>query len=598
MIQERVQALRNLMKERGIDIYLIPTADFHQSEYVGDYFKVREYLSGFTGSFGTLAVTQETAALWTDGRYFLQAEKELRDSKISLMKMGMEGVPEIEDYLVNEIPPDGCLGFDGRTVSEKAGRRLEVRLAAKNAAIFWQEDLADRIWTDRPALPRESAFLLDASYTGVTREEKISEVREDMKLAGATAQIFAGLDEIAWLLNLRGNDIAYNPVALAYAIVTQDAFELFIQKEAVTDEVRTELEKADVTLWPYQSIYESAAKFSPDDRILLDGDKTNYALACSLPSSCKMIFAESPVTVRKAIKTPIEIENMKLAQIKDGAAMCKFIYWLKQNVGKGTITELSAAAYAEKMRKADPDYLELSFSTIAAYGENAAMCHYHPTPQSDAKVKPEGFFLLDSGGQYWQGTTDVTRTISVGALTNEEKINFTLVLQGHIRLAMARFLYGCCGANLDYLARGPLWERGLDYNHGTGHGVGYLLNVHEGPNNIRWRVDGGATGTARLEEGMVTSNEPGFYEEGEYGIRTENLIVCKKAEKTKYGQFMEFETITLVPIDREGILPDMLEEKELQWLNDYHKKVYDLVGVHVNEEVREWLEEVTRPIRD
>lgn len=597
MIKERIQALRSLMLKKGIDCYFIPTADFHQSEYVGDYFKTREFLSGFTGSAGSLVVTGTEAALWTDGRYFVQAAKELEGSGIALMKTGEEGVISMEEYMEKHIPKDGCLGFDGRTVSAGLGKKLEQCVEKKHGSIAWEEDLADVIWAGRPKLSCRPVYPLDERYAGCSRQEKIKALRKEIQKQGASVHILTSLDDIAWLLNLRGDDIAYNPVFLAYAVVTMDQLLLFIQREAVPEELRATLSKEGITLQGYSSIYKYVQKLSPEDIVLLNEDTVNYALYQRVKERfCKVIHGENPTTWAKAVKNETEIANLKAAHIKDAVAMCRFLYWFSSHVGKERLTELDAAAYLEKMRREDDDCLGLSFSTIAAYGPNAAMCHYSPTKETDTEILPEGFFLLDSGGQYWQGTTDITRTVAAGPLTQEQKEHFTLVLKGHIRLAMAKFRYGCCGANLDYLARGPLWERGLDYNHGTGHGVGYLLNVHEGPNNIRWRVSPSPRGNAVLEEGMLTSNEPGFYAEGKYGIRTENLILCRKAEKTEHGQFMEFETVTLVPIDTTAVIPSMLRGKEIQWLNEYHERVYQTIGPLLSEEERMWLRAVTLPV--
>lgn len=593
---KRIEALQNRMRNERVDMYLIPTADFHQSEYVGEYFKCRAYMSGFTGSAGTLLVEQDKAALWTDGRYFIQAQKELKGSPIILMRMGEEGVPGLEEYIEKNIPQNGCLGFDGRVVSAGQGKALEKKLAQKQIKINGNIDFVDAIWQDRPPISKEPAFLLDASYTGKTREEKIEKLREEIEKLGADVHILTSLDDIAWLLNIRGNDVRYNPVILSYAAVTQNEFFFFVHREALGEKIADMLEKSGITIKPYEEIYQYAENISQAHAVLLNEKNTNYALVSSISPACRIIDKPNPTTLWKAVKTQKEMENMRKAHIKDGAAMCRFICWLKRNVGNMEITELSAAARAEEFRKMDEDFLSLSFSSIAAYGANAAMCHYSPTKESDAAVEPRGFFLLDSGAQYWQGTTDITRTIALGALSEEEKLHFTLVLKGHIRLAMAKFLYGCSGLSLDYLARQPLWDRGEDFNHGTGHGIGYLLNVHEGPNGFRYKVLAGSQDITAFEEGMITTNEPGFYLEGEYGIRTENVMICKKAEKNKYGQFMEFETITLVPIDRDAIIADMLSLEELKWLNEYHARVYHTISPLLSLEEKEWLKEATAPI--
>ncbi len=597
--QERIAKLQQEMKAAGIDLYLVPTADFHQSEYVGDYFKARAWLSGFTGSAGTLIVTKDQACLWTDGRYFIQAAKQLSGTGVTLMKMGEEGVPTVEEFIEANLPQKGCMGCDGRTISVAEGRKYEELLNKKEGTLKCQDDLAGKIWSDRPQMSKDPVYVLNVKYAGETREDKISRVREEMKKAGAQVHVLSSLDDIVWLLNIRGNDIEYNPVVLSYVILTMDQVHFYVQEEAVPDQVREELEKAGAVLHPYFQIYEDVKKLDPSYKVMLEEQCTNYALYKNIPEGTEVIFQPNPAAVFKGNKNPVEMENLKIAHVKDARAMCRFIYWLKKNVPGGEVTEYSASMESRKFRMEDPDCLDLSFETICAYGPNAAMCHYAPTETDFAKVEPKGFFLIDSGGQYWQGTTDITRTIAVGELTREQKEHFTLVLQGHIRLAMAKFQQGCSGANLDILVRGPLWAKGLDFNHGTGHGVGYLLNVHEGPQNINWKIhtSGGRRGNATpLEEGMLTSDEPGLYLEGKYGIRTENLLLCRKAEKNEYGQFMEFETVTLVPYEREAILPEMLTREELEWLNHYHKKVYETIGPLLNEEERNWLKEATAEI--
>lgn len=597
--QERIKRLQQEMQAAGIDMYVVPTADFHQSEYVGDYFKVRAWLSGFTGSAGTLIVTRDSAYLWTDGRYFIQAVRQLAQTGVVLMKMGEEGVPTTEEFIEEQLPQGGCLGCDGRTIQVEEGRKYQEIAAKKGGTFCYHQDLTDKIWEDRTELSSEPVYLLDVKYAGKSREEKLQEVRRTMEETGANLHVLTSLDDIVWLLNIRGNDIPYNPVVLSYVVLTMEKTYFYVQEEAVPAQVKAELEKAGVVLYPYFQVYEDVKKLGARDKVMLDEACTNYTLYKNIPEETEVMFHVNPEAVMKGKKNPVEMENIRLAHKKDARAMCRFIYWLKKNVKNGDVTEYSAALKSLEFRKEDRDCLDLSFDTICAYGPNAAMCHYAPTEEEFAKVEPKGFFLIDSGGQYWQGTTDITRTIAVGELTRQQKEHFTLVLQGHIRLAMAKFQQGCSGANLDALVRGPLWSRGLDFNHGTGHGVGYLLNVHEGPQNINWKIRAnGRRGNATpLEEGMLTSNEPGLYLEGEYGIRTENLLLCKKAEKNMYGQFMEFETVTLVPYEREAILPEMLTKEELNWLNDYHRKVYETIAPMLEGEEKEWLKEATAEIR-
>lgn len=594
MIKARLAALRALMKERKIDVYLIPTDDFHASEYVGDYFKARCYMSGFTGSAGTLAVTMTEAGLWVDGRYFIQAENELKGSTIDLYKMGQPGVPAIESYIRNKVPENGCLGFDGRVVSAELGMKLKEALDKKHAAIYAAEDLTDLIWTDRPALSKQPAFLLDKKWAGKGREEKLSELRALMAEKGAASLILASLDDIAWLFNIRGNDVAYNPVVLSYAVVKAEECLLFIQEEAVSEAVRTELEKDGITLMPYHTVYEYVETLT--GTVLLSRKRINYAILNHLDERVTVLDETNPTTLKKAVKNETELENLRRAHIKDGVAVTKFIYWLKTHIGKEEITEMSASDYLEECRREQEGFLELSFHTISAYQANAAMMHYSATQESNAVLKPEGMLLVDSGGQYYEGTTDITRTILLGEVPDEWKKHFTLVAKSMLNLANARFLYGCTGANLDILARGPLWKLGIDYQCGTGHGVGYLLNVHEGPNGFRWKRVPEREDQGVLEEGMVTTDEPGVYIAGSHGIRTENELICRKAQANEYGQFMEFETITLAPIDLDGIDAAYLEQEDKRQLNAYHAMVYEKLEAYMTEEEKAWLKEATREI--
>lgn len=593
----RIEKLQQEMAAAGMDMYLVPTADFHQSEYVGAYFKVRAWLSGFTGSAGTLVVTRDHAYLWTDGRYFIQAGRELEDTGVTLMKMREEGVPTVDEFLEENLPQGGCLGCDGRTISVSQGKAYADMMEKKQGCFLCQDDLGGKIWNDRPMMSREQAFLVDVKYVGRSREEKLADVRSIMRENRADIHLLSSLDDIAWLLNIRGNDIECNPVILSYVILTEKDVFFYVQEEAVSFEIRAELEKSGITMLPYYQVYEDVKKFADKDTVLLDEAVVNYALFENIPGGVKTVNCINPSKPMKAMKNEVERENVRAAHIKDAKAMCRFIYWLKQNVGKEEITEYSAAQKSFQFRAQDPDFLDLSFGTICAYGPNAAMCHYAPTEDACANVEPKGFFLIDSGGQYWQGTTDITRTIAVGELTQEQKEHFTLVLKGNIRLATAKFMYGMGGAHLDCLARGPLWERGLDFNHGTGHGVGFLLNVHEGPQNINWNSAIRPGGYVPLEEGVLISDEPGLYLEGRYGIRCENLLLCRKGEKNAYGQFMEFEVVTLVPFEREAILPELLGAEELAWLNAYHRHVYETIAPLLDsQEEREWLKEATAEI--
>lgn len=597
VFRARLEALRELMKARGMDAYLIVTDDFHASEYVGDYFKCRAYISGFTGSAGTLVVTADEAGLWTDGRYFLQARDQLDGTGIILMKMGEKGVPAIPDYLADKLPAGACLGFDGRTVNAAYADRLKKSLEKKHVTFSDKEDLVDLLWQDRPAFPEGKIWLLDDKYSGKSRKDKLDELRDKMKEAGAEYHLLASLDDIAWLYNFRGEDIAYTPVALSYTLVGPEETVLYIGSRAVEPETAMALMWDGIEIRPYLEIYDDLGKLPAGSSLLLDKGSVNVALVHAVADHVKLIHQTNPTLAAKARKNPVEMENIRKAHIKDGLAVTRLIFWLKQEMKKSPlprITELSVCRKLEEFRKQGEDYLGQSFSPISAYGEHGAIVHYDPENGEDIPLKPESFLLLDTGGQYLQGTTDITRTISLGPLSQEQKRNYTAVLRGNLNLGAARFMHGCTGLNLDYLAREPLWELGLDYNHGTGHGVGYLLNVHEGPNGIRLKERDGSTG-AVFEEGMLTSDEPGIYLEGRYGIRIENLMMCRKAEKTEYGQFMRFETMTMVPYDRQAIDPELMSERELARLNVYHARVYDTLAPYLDRMERTWLLEETKP---
>lgn len=596
MMKERIHHLRALMAENHIDAYIVPTSDFHESEYVGDYFKARKYMSGFTGSAGTLVVTLNEAGLWTDGRYFIQAARQLDGSDITLYKMGEEGVPAIEEFLQDKMPEHGVLGFDGRVINTRLGLKLKDKLTDKNVTVAYEKDLVDSIWTDRPNLPKEPAFLLDVKYAGKSSVHKLTEVRTEMKKQAATVHIITSLDDIAWLFNIRGNDIECNPVVLSYAIITLDKAYLFVDKDKLTSEIQKQLATDKVEVKGYNEIYEFVKSFTTKETILLDTNKVNYAIYHNLNADIKVIDTKNPTVLMKAIKNPVEIENLKKSHLKDGVAFTKFMYWLKTNIGKTEITEISASDYLEERRREQEGFIELSFDTICAYKANAAMMHYSANADSNAILKPEGLLLVDSGGQYYEGTTDITRTMALGDIPQEQKIHFTAVLKSMLNLSHARFLYGCIGQNLDILARGPIWDMDLDYKCGTGHGVGFLLNVHEAPNGFRWKKVPERDDACILEEGMVTTNEPGVYIEGSHGIRTENELVCLKGEKNEYGQFMHFETITYAPIDLDAIDTDYLSPIDKKRLNEYHAMVYEKLSPYLTGEEQAWLKEYTRVI--
>ena len=594
MIKQRIEKIRDLMKEKNIYAYIVPSSDYHQSEYVGDYFKAREFMSGFTGSAGTLIVSMDEVGLWTDGRYFIQAEQELKHSGIKLFKMGEEGVPTIEEYLLEKLPKNSTLGFDGRVMSVKEGQNLANKLVFKGINIEYKYDLVNDIWQDRCSLPTEKAFLLDIEYSGESFSHKLSRIRQAMKEKKATTHILASLDDIAWLFNIRGRDVKSNPVVLSYAVICTNSVYLFIDKNKIDEDIKHELSKENVQIKGYDEVYEFIKNIGENEVVLIDTSKVNYAIYNNIPSNVQKIEERNPSILFKSIKNEIELKN--ISHIKDGVAFTKFMYWLKNNIGKIDITEISATQKLEDLRREQDKFIEPSFSTIAAYKDHAAMMHYSATEESNYKLEPRDLFLVDSGGQYFDGTTDITRTIALGPIHEKIRRDFTNVVRGMIRLSKAKFLYGCRGYNLDILARGPLWEEGIDYKCGTGHGIGFVLNVHEGPNGFRWKVREGIDDTCILEEGMVTTNEPGVYVENSHGIRIENEIVVRKAEKNEYGQFMDFEVITFAPIDLDAIDESLLLKDERVYLNNYHKQVYDKIAPYLNEEEKQWLKIYTREI--
>ena len=596
MIKNRLIQLRDIMSDKKIDVYVIKTADFHQSEYTGVYFDEREFMSGFTGSAGTLVITNTKSALFTDGRYFIQAEKQLQGTEIQLMKADVTGTPTILEYIDANISKNGCVAFDGRTIEAAWGLELEKMLNKKDATILYDKDYVDIIWTARPPLSKEPAFLLDVKYAGEPVKDKLKRLRSEMSHKNVDTHLIATLDDVCWLLNIRGNDVQYNPVVLAFAVITMQEVCLFIDEDKLSTEVKNVLAVDNIIIKAYEDVYSYVEKIG-NTSILIDLERINYSLYNKIPATAKTVVVQNPTVLMKAIKNRIEIENLKAVHVKDGVAVTKFLRWLKENmIAEKNITEISAADYLEKCRREQEGFIELSFNTISAYNSNAAMMHYSATDQSNAVLKPEGMLLVDSGGQYYEGTTDVTRTIALGLVTKQMKKDFTLTLKGMLNLSSAKFLYGCSGMNLDILARGPLWSEGIDYRCGTGHGVGYLLNVHEAPNGFRWRHISGRNDPCVIEEGMVTSNEPGVYIEGSYGIRIENEIVCKKAQKNEYGQFMEFETLTVVPIDLDLVDTEYLNEIDIERLNKYHQFVYHCLAPYLDDSESIWLKKYTDPV--
>ncbi len=595
-IINRLQALRKEMEKRNIDVYLIPTSDFHETEYVGEHFKARAWMSNFSGSAGTLVVCRKCAALWTDGRYFIQAAKELQGTTINLMKMGEEGTVAIEDYVAEHLSQNGVLGFDGRVVNTKLAETLKDKIKQKQGSMHFNEDLVGLIWKDRPSLPKEDAFYLDERFSGKSIASKLTKIRKEMKQLHADVHILSSLDDIAWYLNMRGNDIACYPVVLSFFIIEENTAKLFVDESKLNEQLKKKFAESHIELYAYEAIYHAVENVSEHARVLLDKHTVNYKITSSLPRNVQIIDQKNPSQLWKSIKNETELENNRKAHIKDGVAVTKFMYWLKQNIKNQTITEAQAADVLEDFRKQQENFIEISFDTISAYQENAAMMHYHCDHESAKELNPQGFLLVDSGGQYYEGTTDITRTFVLGDISDQMRHHFTSVLRGMINLSRAKFLYGCSGMNLDILAREPLWCEDIDYKCGTGHGVGFVLNVHEGPNGFRWKVVPERNDNVVLQAGMVTTVEPGIYLEGQYGIRTENELITRKGVKNEYGQFMEFETITFAPIDLDGINPKEMSRDEKNWLNAYHKEVYDKISPYLSDEECVWLKEYTRPI--
>lgn len=594
-IRGRLAEFRKQMEKEQMDLYYVPTNDFHGSEYISDYFKVREFLSGFDGSAGELVITQQEAGLWTDGRYFLQAKKQLEGSGITLYRSGQEGVIKLNDFIYEKMPEGGKLGCDGRLVSQAWAEGIVRMLSRKSAGLVTSPDIANLVWKDRPELLHQKAWILSEDYAGESRQSKLQKVRKFMEKWNGSHFILNSLDDIAWLLNIRGNDIPCNPVVLSYLVVEKEQCFLFAGNNIFGQEQKQQLEADGIILREYDAVYDYAKSFPQGDKIFADKRTINHEIVENFPKNTRIVDMASPVTYWKSIKNETEIANEKDAHIKDGVAVTRFIYWLKKNIGKETITEISAAQKLEAFRMEGKHYLGPSFDPIAGYGAHGAIVHYSATKETNAVLKEQNFLLLDTGGQYMEGTTDITRTILLGKPTKEQQKYYTAVLRGNLNLCNATFLYGCSGVALDYAAREPLWEMGCDYNHGTGHGVGYLLNVHEGNNAFRYRILPGPGKNPVLEAGMITSDEPGIYLEGKFGIRLENLILCVKKEKNEFGQFMGFEPLTYVPFDRAAIDISQMNQKEIARLNAYHREVYEKISPYLNEEEKEWLQKECEP---
>ena len=616
MKNERLLSLRNQMKEAGVHCMVIPTSDYHNSEYVSDFFMARKYFSGFTGSAGTLVVTPDEAALFTDGRYFIQAAKELKDSGITLMKMGEPEVPTMTEYVDQKLQQGWTLCFDGRVLTSSKGSELEEIARKHGGQLRFDLDLCDAAWENRPALIHHPVFVLSEEYAGESVEEKLTRVREEMKKEEAGVYVLTSLDDIAWLYNIRSNDVECCPVVLAYTMVTRDRALLFAEEGFAAGEdtsARERMEKAGVEIYPYDRFYEmlssvaaQAAKEEQASGIWIDESRVNFRVLKELQKICVkaqgaqagpvLLNRENPTTLMKSIKNETELLHTRRAHIKDAVAVTRFMYWLKKNIGSVPMDEVSVAEQIDGLRAQQDGFIELSFPTISAYGTNGAIIHYGPQKETCAVLKPEGMLMVDSGGHYIDGTTDITRTFILGPVTPQMKKHYTLVLRAMLSLRATRFLHGCTGANLDIRAREVLWEHGLDYKHGTGHGVGNILNVHEGPQSFRWKLLPDAGKPAVFEEGMITSDEPGIYLENQYGIRIENEILCRKGEENEYGQFMYFEDLTFVPIDLDGVELSQMSELDKERLNEYHAAVFEKLEPYFEGEELTWLRHVTRAV--
>ena len=593
-VAERLSALRKCMQDKHIDMYIVPTADFHQSEYVGEHFKARAYITGFTGSAGTAVITLHDAKLWTDGRYFLQAAKELEGTGVTLMKMFEPGVPTVEEYLEAELKSGQTLSFDGRVVSVGEGDEY-ASIAKKNGAkVDYQEDLIDAIWTDRPPLSEEPVWFLEEKYSGESTESKLSRIRREIADAGCDTHIVSTLDDICWTLNIRGNDIDFFPLVLSYAIIRKDSLELYIDERKLDDKLKTIFKKEGVNLHPYNAIYEDVKKLPKNATVLIDKTKLNYAIFNNIPNSVPIVNKRNPEILMKALKNPVEVENIKKAEIKDSIAHVRFMKWLKENLGKIKITEMSASEKLDEFRAEMGNFIRDSFEPISSYGPHSAIVHYSSSPETDVELKEGSLYLSDTGAGFYEGSTDITRTYALGEVPKKMKDDFTIVAISNLQLASAKFLQGSSGLTLDILARKPFWDRGLNYNHGTGHGVGYLLNIHEGPAGFRYKFRAGET--EEIQEGMVITDEPGLYIEGSHGIRLENELLARKGVQNEYGQFLYFETLTLIPFDLDAISLDMLNEENRKLLNEYHKRVYEEIAPHLNEEEKAFLKKYTRAV--
>lgn len=594
-IPDRLSELRNLMKKNKIDAYIIPSTDPHQSEYVPELWQRRQWISGFNGSAGDIIVTKEKAGLWTDSRYFLQAADQIEDTGIDLYKIGVAGVPTMFEFLRDELGKDQTVGIDPRLHTQQEANDLKNRLMNHKIKLVHQdENLVDKLWKDQPELPVEPIMAWDEKYAGESVDSKLQRIREKMVIEGADIHILTTLDSIAWTFNIRGNDVEFNPVVIAYAFITKGNAELFVSRKKVKKDVKKAL-KGKVKIYDYEDFPKRLQKNTGKKvKIWLDIDTVSAWVVNLIDKKSDLLFKKSPVTLFKACKNETELAGFKACHVRDGVAMVKFLHWLNEAVPKGGVTEISASDKLTEFRAPDSLFRGLSFATISGYNEHGAIVHYESSPETDVELKPEGIYLIDSGGQYLDGTTDITRTVALGEPTDEQKDKFTRILKGHINLAMASFPQGTQGIQLDTIARKPLWDIGQNYGHGTGHGVGAFLNVHEGPQGISYYRGIGVP----LEIGMICSNEPGYYKAGEYGMRIETLInVVKDEEKSSADfEFYKFETATLCPVDTKLIDKSLLSEQEIEYLNIYHKRVLAELSPKLRGKAKEWLAAATEPI--
>lgn len=592
-IPERIQSLRNWMKSLSLDAIVIPSGDPHKSEYVAEHWKMRIWIAGFTGSAGTVIITQDHVGLWTDSRYFLQAEEELKESGGVLHKLTLQGGSDHVEWLAKELPEGSTVGIDGYLFSSSEVKSMEKILNEKNISLNVSADPFAEIWNDRPSLPKESIFEISADIVGRDRSHRIADLETALKAKGAKGMLLTALDEIAWLLNLRGRDVECNPVFIAYAVWDGTHMFLFTDPDKINDELKGILQGSDIFIEPYESINTFLQNLPTDLPILVDAGKTSHAL-CELLKSHNIIWGDSPITMQKAVKNATEQQHIRHVMVKDGIALLRAYRWLEETLTHREVSEAEFASQIAHSRSLMPGYFGESFNAIIGYQSNGAIIHYKPEYETAAMIRPEGMLLVDSGGQYTDGTTDTTRTHHLGTPTAEQKLHYTLVLQGHISLAMAVFPEGTKGIQLDLLARQHLWQRLLNFGHGTGHGVGFFMNVHEPPQGFVASLN--ERGTTAHEPGMLSSNEPGFYVNGSYGIRIENLVLCQPAGESSFGKFNKFETVTLFPIDTNLIEADLMSPAEKKWLNEYHVKVMQFLGPHLEMQEREWLEKKCQPI--